>query len=202
MAEGRRLDKESLAMIRYGVLAALVLLAALSGSQAAERVQGEFTSADGRTQVSLDLQQESTGQLKGKFSVEGRVYRMEGTPDLEPEHMDSMHRTLFVVMGLRISFWKLIGYIGTAIFAGRWFVQVHASRRARRPVMTRLFWLMSLSGSCMLLAYFIFGKNDSVGVLSNLFPSAVATYNLYLDIRFHRDNGGKGPTESADPAAA
>ena len=29
---------------------------------------------------------------------------------------------------------------------------------------------MSISGSLLLLPYFIFGKNDSVGVLSNLFP--------------------------------
>ena len=26
-----------------------------------------------------------------------------------------------------------------------------------------------------------FGKNDSVGILSNLFPMSVAFYNLYLD---------------------
>jgi lipid-A-disaccharide synthase-like uncharacterized protein len=95
-------------------------------------------------------------------------------------------------MVIRITLWKIIGYLGTIIFAGRWFVQLHASHKAQRPVMTRLFWLMSLTGSCMLLAYFVFGKNDSVGVLSNLFPSFVASYNLYLDIRFHRLNGGKG----------
>jgi lipid-A-disaccharide synthase-like uncharacterized protein len=29
--------------------------------------------------------------------------------------------------------------------------------------------------------------NDSVGVLSNLFPSSVAVYNLYLDIRHHNE---------------
>ena len=31
--------------------------------------------------------------------------------------------------------------------------------------------------------YFIFGKNDSVGILSNLFPLFVALYNLYLDFK-------------------
>jgi lipid-A-disaccharide synthase-like uncharacterized protein len=29
----------------------------------------------------------------------------------------------------------------------------------------------------------VFGKNDSVGILSNLFPLFVALYNLYLDIK-------------------
>jgi len=62
----------------------------------------------------------------------------------------------------------------------------------------RLFWLMSISGSLLLLSYFIFGKNDSVGVLSNLFPAGVAIYNLVLDIRHRRSEAvetypGDGP---------
>jgi lipid-A-disaccharide synthase-like uncharacterized protein len=44
---------------------------------------------------------------------------------------------------------------------------------------------MSALGSVLLLAYFIFGKNDSVGILSNLFPLFVALYNLYLDFKHH-----------------
>ena len=40
----------------------------------------------------------------------------------------------------------------------------------RRPVVPTVFWLMSISGSLLLLSYFVFGKNDSVGILSNLFP--------------------------------
>ena len=37
--------------------------------------------------------------------------------------------------------------------------------------------------SVLLLGYFVFGKNDSVGILSNLFPLFVALYNLYLDFK-------------------
>jgi lipid-A-disaccharide synthase-like uncharacterized protein len=44
---------------------------------------------------------------------------------------------------------------------------------------------MSVSGSVLLLSYFVFGKNDSVGILSNLFPLFIAGYNLWLDFR-HR----------------
>jgi lipid-A-disaccharide synthase-like uncharacterized protein len=43
--------------------------------------------------------------------------------------------------------------------------------------------MMSISGSLLLLSYFTFGKNDSVGILSNLFPAGVAGYNLVLDLR-------------------
>ena len=51
------------------------------------------------------------------------------------------------------------------------------------PTFPRIFWGMSLCGSVLTLSYFIWGKNDSVGVLSNLFPAFVASYNLMLDIR-------------------
>jgi lipid-A-disaccharide synthase-like uncharacterized protein len=96
-----------------------------------------------------------------------------------------MDTVLLQALGVTITPWKLIGYIGVALFAGRWFVQVLASRAQGKPVMPRLFWYMSVSGSLLLLAYFIFGKNDSVGILSNLFPFAVALYNLRLDIKQH-----------------
>lgn len=89
-------------------------------------------------------------------------------------------------MSLVITPWKIIGYVGVVLFAGRWFVQLWASRRSRRVVMPRLFWYMSIAGSLMLLSYFIFGKNDSVGILSNLFPFMIASYNLYLDITHKR----------------
>lgn len=86
--------------------------------------------------------------------------------------------------GLHVTPWKLIGYTGALMFAARWLVQFLASRRARKPVIPRLFWYMSLLGSLMTLSYFSFSaKQDSVGVLQNLFPSFVAGYSLYLDIR-------------------
>ena len=87
--------------------------------------------------------------------------------------------------GLHMSPWKLIGLTGALMFGGRWLVQFIASRRYGKPVIPRLFWYMSIVGSLMTLAYFVFGKNDSVGVLQNLFPTFTAVYSLYLDIR-HR----------------
>lgn len=82
--------------------------------------------------------------------------------------------------------WKLIGYLGVLLFGGRWVVQLAASKLARRPVVPGVFWYMSLFGSVLLLGYFALGKNDSVGVLSNLFPAFVAAYNLLL----HRRHAG------------
>lgn len=97
---------------------------------------------------------------------------------------DLMHRVLFELrlngFAWSITPWKLVGYLGVGLFGLRWVVQAMASRRARAPTMPLAFWLMSVAGSGMLLAYFIWGKNDSVGILSNLMPSLVYSYNLYL----------------------
>ena len=94
-----------------------------------------------------------------------------------------MNEPHMVMFGVTITTWKLIGYLGVALFAGRWFVQMYYSRKLQRPVVPTVFWLMSISGSLLLLSYFTFGKNDSVGILSNLFPAGVAGYNLMLDLR-------------------
>ena len=83
--------------------------------------------------------------------------------------------------GVTVTSWKLVGYLGVALFVGRWVVQMLASRRHGKPVMPQVFWVMSALGNVLLLVYFIFGKNDSVGILSNLFPLFVALYNLWLD---------------------
>jgi lipid-A-disaccharide synthase-like uncharacterized protein len=86
--------------------------------------------------------------------------------------------------GLHMSPWKLIGLTGALMFGTRWLVQFVASKRAGKPVIPRLFWYMSLLGSAMTLAYFLFSaKQDAVGVLQNLFPAFTAAYSLYLDIR-------------------
>lgn len=100
---------------------------------------------------------------------------------------------------LVITTWKLIGYAGVLMFGGRWLIQVVGSAYKGRPVLPRVFWYMSLAGSVCLLSYFVWGKNDSVGILSNLFPFAVAAYNLYLDGKVRR---GEKPvaTEAAREA--
>ena len=97
-------------------------------------------------------------------------------------------------LGVTITGWKLVGYLGVALFAGRWFVQIHASSRRGRPTVTPAFWYMSIAGSLLLLLYFTFGKNDSVGILSNLFPFTIAMYNLWLH-GLHR-RGEQQPPEA------
>lgn len=89
--------------------------------------------------------------------------------------------------------WKLIGFAGILLFSGRWIVQMIVSSKTRKPTFPLLFWIMSLSGSACLLTYFVWGKNDSVGILSNLFPAGVAAYNLFLDLTWRKRHDGEAP---------
>jgi lipid-A-disaccharide synthase-like uncharacterized protein len=100
--------------------------------------------------------------------------------------MDAMNREIAALAwtGLYMTPWKLIGLTGALLFGLRWLVQFLATRRAGRPVIPRAFWVMSLAGSTMTLAYFLFSsKQDAVGVVQNLFPAFTAAYSLWLDLR-------------------
>ena len=54
-----------------------------------------------------------------------------------------MNQTWFSIAGLTITPMKLIGYAGVIMFSGRWFVQMYASRKHKKPVIPRsFFWTM------------------------------------------------------------
>ena len=94
---------------------------------------------------------------------------------------------LAALQSFELTPWKIVGFLGMVLFTSRWFVQLYYTRKLRRVVMPLAFWWLSVTGSVLLLAYFIFGKNDSVGILSNFFPVFVSVYNLYVHLR-HRRN--------------
>ena len=96
-----------------------------------------------------------------------------------------MNEVLFHIHQIGVTPWKLIGYLGVLLFTSRWFVQMYATRKLRRVHMPRAFWWLSTAGSRLLVSYFTFGKNGSVGILSNAFPALVSVYNLVIDLR-HR----------------
>lgn len=97
--------------------------------------------------------------------------------------------------GFQFSAWKIVGFVGMALFTSRWFVQLYYTRKLKHVVMPVAFWWLSVFGSLMLLAYFTVGKNDSVGILSNLFPAFVSVYNLAVHLR------GKRRTRAGEQSA-
>ncbi|MGH8146025.1 MAG: lipid-A-disaccharide synthase N-terminal domain-containing protein [Rhodanobacteraceae bacterium] len=99
-----------------------------------------------------------------------------------------MEHIVHALLNWHLTPWKAVGYAGMLLFTSRWFVQLYFTRKHRRVVMPLAFWILSVCGSVLLLAYFIFGKNDSVGILANLFPAFVSVYNLYMHLRHHKNS--------------
>lgn len=83
--------------------------------------------------------------------------------------------------------WMLVGFGGQALFSARFIVQWLASERARRSIVPKAFWYLSLAGSSVLLAYaihradpvFIVGQSAGLGIyLRNLYLLAVERRDL------------------------
>lgn len=88
--------------------------------------------------------------------------------------------------GITFTGWKICGLVGTVCFGLRWFVQAWHRKRTGSAVIPLAFWLMSVVGTSLTLLYFIFGKNDSVGIIGNALPLSVALYNVWLDLAHRR----------------
>lgn len=112
-----------------------------------------------------------------------------------PDRMDTEIANL---LGLKVTLWKIIGWTGAFLFTARWIVQMVVSRREGKPTFPASYWWLSVAGNLMVLSYFIFSaQQSSVGVLQNLFPSFVASYNLYLDLTHRRRNLQNPPDSPA-----
>jgi len=82
--------------------------------------------------------------------------------------MDFIHHLLWFqgkFLGVEWSVWKCVGYAGTMIFSSRFLVQWYATEKRKQVVVPQAFWWLSLVGTWLLLAYWIY-KRDSVGILS------------------------------------
>ena len=52
-----------------------------------------------------------------------------------------------------VAVWYVIGFLGQIMFGSRFFVQWIVSERARRVIIPRMFWYLSLLGGAALFAY-------------------------------------------------
>lgn len=75
--------------------------------------------------------------------------------------------------------WILIGFLGQALFSARFLVQWWASERARRSVVPRAFWILSLFGSLVLLSYAIH-RQDPVFIFGQSMGFLIYVRNLQL----------------------
>lgn len=94
-----------------------------------------------------------------------------------------MHEALADLHLLTLTPWKIVGLLGTLLFTARWFVQFYATKKNKRVTVPMSFWYLSVSGSFLTLAYFIWGKNDSVGIIQTAFPMLVSIYNVFAHLK-------------------
>ena len=78
--------------------------------------------------------------------------------------------------------WYALGFLGQVTFGSRFFVQWFMSERARRVVIPRVFWYLSLLGGVTLLAYALH-RRDPVFAIGQAAGLVVYVRNLVLGKR-------------------
>jgi lipid-A-disaccharide synthase-like uncharacterized protein len=81
--------------------------------------------------------------------------------------------------------WTGVGFLGQAMFTGRFVVQWLASERARKSVIPLLFWYFSIAGGATLFAYAIY-REDPVFIVGQGAGLAIYLRNLWLTRREKR----------------
>jgi lipid-A-disaccharide synthase-like uncharacterized protein len=77
------------------------------------------------------------------------------------------------------SIWLALGFAGQVAFSGRFVVQWLASEREGRSVVPVAFWILSVVGSLLLLAYAVH-RRDPVFVLGQTTGVLIYLRNLHL----------------------
>jgi lipid-A-disaccharide synthase-like uncharacterized protein len=75
--------------------------------------------------------------------------------------------------------WLAVGFLGQAIFSGRFFVQWLASERRKTSVIPVAFWWLSIAGGMTLLSYAIH-RRDPVFIVGQAAGLVVYGRNLVL----------------------
>jgi lipid-A-disaccharide synthase-like uncharacterized protein len=88
-------------------------------------------------------------------------------------------------LGVAWSVWKIVGWLGNAVFFSRFFVQWYATEKSKRVVVPAAFWWLSLAGSLLLLVYSVH-KQDSVFIFAYAFTWIPYIRNLMIHRR-HQD---------------
>ena len=72
-------------------------------------------------------------------------------------------------LGIEWNAWKIVGWLGNAVFFSRFFVQWYATEKRKQVVVPVAFWWLSLAGSLLLLSYALFHERDSVFIFAYAF---------------------------------
>ncbi|HVU07018.1 MAG TPA: lipid-A-disaccharide synthase N-terminal domain-containing protein [Verrucomicrobiae bacterium] len=89
------------------------------------------------------------------------------------------------LLGIEWSVWKVVGWLGNAIFFSRFFVQWYVTEKKKQVTVPVAFWWLSLAGSLLLLIYAL-RKTDSVFIFAYLFPWIPYLRNLIIHYRHEK----------------
>ncbi len=89
---------------------------------------------------------------------------------------------LWDVFVVSLDWWVLLGFAAQALFTMRFLVQWIASERAGRSVVPTAFWVFSIGGGVLLLAYALYRK-DPVFIAGQAFGVFVYLRNLHFVLR-------------------
>jgi lipid-A-disaccharide synthase-like uncharacterized protein len=87
------------------------------------------------------------------------------------------------LLGIEWHLWKVIGWLGNAVFFSRFVVQWYATEKRKQVVVPSAFWWLSLTGSLLLLAYALFYQKDSVFIFAYAFTWIPYIRNLIIHRR-------------------
>ena len=90
----------------------------------------------------------------------------------------------------RMDWWVLLGFVAQAFFTARFVVQWIASERAGKSVIPLAFWLLSIGGGILLLAYALY-RRDPVFIAGQGFGVFVYFRNLFFVLRERRAMAAK-----------
>ena len=90
----------------------------------------------------------------------------------------------------KLSFGVLIGLIGQALFTMRFLTQWWASERAGRSVIPMSFWLLSIGGGLLLLAYSLW-RRDIVFILGQSLGVFIYLRNISFVLREKREEAAR-----------
>jgi lipid-A-disaccharide synthase-like uncharacterized protein len=79
--------------------------------------------------------------------------------------------------------WYAVGFLGQALFSGRFIVQWLVSERKKQSIIPVMFWYFSILGGATLLAYSIH-KQDPVFIVGQALGLIVYFRNLYFIMRY------------------
>jgi len=105
-------------------------------------------------------------------------------------------------LGIEWNTWKVIGWLGNAVFFSRFFVQWYATERRKQVVVPVAFWWLSLVGSFLLLGYALFYRRDSVFIFAYAFTWLPYVRNLMIHRRHAQEHTHCPGCGSESPPAA